>query len=47
MSIVREALGETPFLHLRTFVPDDEFYDSSHTMWSGGRRVSRRVGGFH
>lgn len=46
MSIVRTGIGDTPFLDLRMFIPDDEFYDSAHTMWSGGRRVSRRVGEF-
>ena len=46
MDIVRTALGDTPFLDLRTFVPDDEFYDSSHTMWHSGKRVSRRAAAF-
>jgi hypothetical protein len=46
MSIVRAALGDTPFLDLRTFIPDDEFYDTSHTMWAAGKRVSRRVAEF-
>jgi hypothetical protein len=46
LSVVRAALGDTPFLDLRTFIPDDEFYDSSHTMWTAGKRVSRRVAEF-
>ena len=46
LDIVRLALGDTPFLDLRTFLPDDEFYDSSHPTWDGGMRVSKRVGAF-
>lgn len=46
MRIVRTSLRDTPFLDLRTFIPDEEFYDSSHTMWTGGQRVSRRVAAF-
>ncbi len=30
LDIVESALGETPFLDLRTFLPDDDFYDSAH-----------------
>jgi hypothetical protein len=46
LSIVREALGDTPFLDLRTALADDEFYDWSHATWRGGRQVSRQVAAF-
>ena len=46
LDIVGLALGETPFLDLRTFLPDDDFYDSAHPTWDGGMRVSKRVGAF-
>jgi len=43
LKLVRDAIGDTPFLDLRTFVPDDGFYDSLHVTWREGKRVSRRV----
>jgi hypothetical protein len=46
LSIVRTALDATPFIDLRTFLRDDEFYDSSHTTWNGGKRVSKYVAAF-
>jgi hypothetical protein len=46
LSIVRSAIGTTPFLDLRTFLADEEFYDDSHPLWPAGRRVSERVGRF-
>jgi len=46
LELVRDAIGDTPFLDLRTFVPDDGFYDSLHVTWREGKRVSRRVGMF-
>lgn len=46
ISIVREAFGDTPWLDLRTMLGDDEFYDSSHPTWQGGRRVSAAVAEF-
>ena len=45
-TILREAFHDIPFLDLRTFVADDDFYDSSHTKWRASRRVSERVGRF-
>jgi hypothetical protein len=44
--IVREALGETPFLDLRTFLPDELFFDDCHPTWDGAIRVSAEVGAF-
>jgi hypothetical protein len=35
-----------PFLDLRTFLAEDDFYDSSHPKWRAGRRVSERVAQF-
>jgi hypothetical protein len=46
VSILREGIGATPFLDLRTFLADDEFFDDAHPTWSGGIRVSRRVAAF-
>jgi hypothetical protein len=46
LDVVRSALGATPFLDLRTFLSDDEFYDTSHPMWRGGIRVSKKVADF-
>jgi hypothetical protein len=46
LDVVRSALGTTPFLDLRTFLPDDEFYDTSHPMWRGGIRISKKVADF-
>lgn len=46
LDVVRSALGPTPFLDLRTFLEDDDFYDSSHATWQGSIRVSKRVGDF-
>jgi hypothetical protein len=46
LSIVKEALGETPFLDLRTFLPNELFFDDGHPTWDGGKRVSEAVGTF-
>jgi len=46
LRIVKEALGDTPFLDLRAFLPDNSFYDESHPTWDGGVRVAREVGTF-
>jgi len=46
LDLVRSALGTTAFLDLRTFLSDDEFYDTSHPMWRGGIRVSKKVADF-
>ncbi|HYN08783.1 MAG TPA: hypothetical protein VES67_15490 [Vicinamibacterales bacterium] len=46
LRIVKAALGETPFLDLRTFLPDELFFDDCHPTWDGGVRVSSEVGAF-
>ncbi len=46
LDIVREALGPTPFLDLRTFLRDDEYFDDAHPNWRAGIRLSRHVGAF-
>lgn len=46
LSIVKEALGTTPFLDLRTFLADEDFFDDAHPAWPAAIRVSRRVGQF-
>ena len=46
LASVRAALPGVPFLDLRSFVPDEEFYDETHTTWRGGIRVSTAVGDF-
>ena len=46
LGIVKDALGPTPFLDLRTFLPDELFFDDAHPTWEGAIRVSREVGGF-
>jgi hypothetical protein len=42
-ALVRESLGDTPFLDLRTMLGPDEFYDAGHATLPGALRVSRRV----
>lgn len=46
LDVVKSALGDTPFLDLRTFLPDDEFFDDAHPVWPAGFRVSERVAAF-
>ena len=46
LAIVKTALGQTPFLDLRTFLADDEFFDDAHPKWIAGIRVSKRVAAF-
>lgn len=46
LAIVKTALGETPFLDLRTFLTDDEFFDDAHPNWTAGIRVSKHVATF-
>jgi hypothetical protein len=46
LAIVRLALGDTPFLNLRTYLTDDEFFDDAHATWAGGIRLSARVSAF-
>jgi hypothetical protein len=42
-ALVRESLGDTPFLDLRTMLSPDEFYDAGHATLPGAVRVSSRV----
>jgi hypothetical protein len=46
LSMVKAALGPTPFLDLRTFLADDEFFDDAHASWQGAIRLSAAVGAF-
>lgn len=46
LRIVREGLGDTPFLDLRDFLDRGEFYDHCHPTRSGSRRMSRRIAEF-
>lgn len=46
LNVVTAALGDTPFLDLRTFLSDDEFYDEAHAKWNGAIRIGREVGAF-
>jgi hypothetical protein len=46
LNILKDALGTTPFLDLRTFLPDELFFDDTHPTWDGGIRVSKVVGEF-
>jgi hypothetical protein len=46
LDIVKSALGPTPFLDLRTFLPDELFFDDAHPTWDGAIKVSREVGAF-
>jgi hypothetical protein len=46
LDVVKAALGPTPFLDLRTLLPDELFFDSAHPTWEGAGRVSREVGAF-
>jgi hypothetical protein len=46
LAIVQQALGETPFLDLRTFLNDDEYYDEAHPTLEGGVRLSKEVAAF-
>jgi hypothetical protein len=46
LDIVQHALGPTPFLDLRTFLPDELFFDDAHPTWAGAILVSNEVGKF-
>jgi hypothetical protein len=46
LEIVQTALGDTPFLDLRTFLADKDFFDEAHPSWPAGFRVSERVAAF-
>lgn len=46
LDVVAKALGTTPFLDLRTAVPDEDFFDDAHTTWPASIRVSKRVAAF-
>jgi hypothetical protein len=46
LKVVRGAIGNTPFLDLRMFLTDEEFFDDAHPTWPGGIRVSEKVAAF-
>ena len=46
LELVKSALGDTPFLDLRTFLADEDFFDDAHPVWPAGFRVSQRVAAF-
>jgi hypothetical protein len=46
LALVKEAIGDTPFLDLRTFLADGDFFDDAHPVWTAGIRVSHRIGEF-
>ena len=46
LEIVQQALGTTPLLDLRTYLPDELFFDDAHPTWEGAILVSREVGAF-
>jgi hypothetical protein len=46
LATVREAIGETPFLDLRTFLRDDEIWDDAHPTLDGAVRLSTEVAAF-
>jgi hypothetical protein len=43
LEVVREGLGDTPFLDLRTMLADEEFFDSCHPTYAGCERVTDAV----
>ena len=43
LSLLHSTFGTVPFLDLRCFLDDTEFYDAEHTLLSGARRVTARV----
>ena len=45
-ALVRDGLGDTPVLNLRTFLADEEFYDVCHPDRVGSTKVSDRVTAF-
>jgi hypothetical protein len=46
LATVRAGIGDTPFLDLRSFLDDDEFFDEAHPTWQGARRLSAEVSRF-
>lgn len=45
-AVVQEALGEVPFVNLRRYLEDDEFYDWSHPTRAGAERLTDRLAVF-
>ncbi len=43
---VRIALGDTPFLDLGRFLPEDKYFDLIHPNLEGAELVSRRIAKF-
>ncbi len=46
LAAVTDALGHAPFLDLRTYLSDDDFFDSCHATKAGSIKVSTRVAAF-
>lgn len=43
LRLVRDCIGSTPFLDLRTMLSEEEFYDAGHATLPGAVRVTERV----
>jgi hypothetical protein len=46
LSLLHSMFGRVPFLDLRCFLDDSEFYDADHALLHGARRVTAQVIGF-
>ena len=44
--ILRDVVGNTPFLDLADFLRDDEYYDMTHATLASAKRISQRVARF-
>lgn len=44
--LLRDVVGDTPYLDLARFLRDDEFHDMTHPNLAAARRTSRRVAQF-
>ncbi len=43
LNIVKEAFGPTPFLDLRSVLPDAQFYDAEHLTYTGAQRATKML----
>lgn len=43
LALIRDAVGDAPFLDIRTMLDDDEFYDAEHATGPGAARVTDSV----
>ncbi len=46
LAAVKDAIRDTPFLDLRTFLSDDSFYDSCHPTLQGSIEISQKIAEF-